>query len=151
MFGKKKEEEWEYIGTENYFQKDNYGKVTDEEYWHKEHTSTDYLTELFKPYLMPDEEILCVIGGGKGKTKDFLESGKNQRKFIIYRCITIIALIFILSLFFVVLFGDDNALFFKLLTIVMFGVPAAAFITAIVFVIMGACSGVKGLNYVITD
>ncbi len=49
------------------------------------------------------------------------------------------------------LFGDNNALFFKLLKIVMVGVPAAAFITSIVFIIKGACSGVKGLNYAITD
>lgn len=149
MFGKKKEEEWEYI--EQYFQKDNYGQVADDEYWQRENIKTDDLIEIFKPYLLDGEQILCVIGGGKGKTKNFFESGKNQRKFIIYRCITIIALIFIFSLFFLVLFSDNNALFFKLLKIFMFGVPAAAFITSIVFVIKGACSGVKGLNYAITD
>ena len=151
MFGKKKEEEWEYI--EQYFQKDNYGQVADEEYWHREHTSTEYLTEIFKPYLMEGEQILCVIGGGKGKTNDFFESGKNQRKLksikIAVAAFFIVSLaVFLISFFIDSISGLFMLLFFALFTV---GIPCAMIGGITALIIWAVTAGNKGVNYAITD
>ena len=69
MFGKKKEEEWEFIGSDDYFQKEKYGQIADEEYRNKQRTSPEYLSQKFKSYLEDGEEILFTIGGVNNKKK----------------------------------------------------------------------------------
>ena len=151
MFGKKKDEEWEYI--EQYFQKDNYGQVADEEYWEREHKSTAYLMELFRPYLKRDEQVLCVIGGGKGKTNDIFESGKNQRKIKGVKIAGAAFFIVSLAVFFISFFIDSISGLFMLLFILLFtvGIPCAMIGGITALIIWAVTVGNKGFNYAITD
>ncbi|SFW51263.1 hypothetical protein [Ruminococcus flavefaciens] len=155
MFGKKKEEDWEYISAEDYFDENEYGRIMTEEEKRekaiKANTDTEYLKNLFRPNLMFDEQLLCVIGGGKGKTEDPLESGKNQRKLIKNNYITIAIVIFIFALTLYVIFCNASSLIVEILLLLMFGFPAAVVIGVIVTVIESLNSDVNGVNYAITD
>ncbi|MBQ6035523.1 MAG: hypothetical protein IJL33_08490 [Ruminococcus sp.] len=82
MFGKKKEEDWEYISAENYFDENENSRILTEEEKQeiiKETTSTDFLEELFRPFLLKNEQILCVIGGGKGDPVTPFEDPKYEK------------------------------------------------------------------------
>lgn len=45
----------------------------------KENTETEFLENLFRPYLLADENILCVIGSGAGDNENPLQNKKNEK------------------------------------------------------------------------
>jgi hypothetical protein len=154
MFGKKKEEEWEFIGTENYFQKDNYGKVADEEYWHKEHTSTDYITEMFKPHLKKNEQILCVVGSGKGDIDDPFKSGKAiKAKYKANKFKITILIIYIVGIILCVLLSQTVFVDYieTFVFLIVFGSISFLIALFLAEVCTRSSNTVKHVNYAITD
>ena len=152
VFGKKKEEDWEYV--EQYFQKDNYGQVADKEYWHKEHSSTDYLEELFRPHLKRDEQILCVIGSGQGDLGNPLESPKAMKlKYKSYKAKIAILVLFIIGIILCTIFARPDIIGGFVTT--FFSVLICSFpLLILALIIVGITLGSKGnkeANYAITD
>ena len=152
MFGKKKEEEWEYI--EQYFQKDNYGQIADEESMHRERSANDFLEEMFRPHLKRNEKILCVIGSGCGDKDDPLESPKILKlKYEAYKTKIAVLILFIIGIILCVALAKPDIIagfvgtFFSML-ICSFPLLILALI---IFGITLGSKGNKEANYAITD
>ena len=148
MFGKKKEEEYEYIG--NVFDKDEYGKLIDEEDVPYENISDEYVEGLVTPCLSEDEEILCVINGGSKKleTSDSIPALKKFLKGFGIAGAVVVA-------FFVVgvLLATSGAVIGLLLCVpfVLFDVMLP-FVIVTVIVIVFKCNRIsKGLHYAVTN
>ena len=157
MFGKKKEEEWEYISAEDYFDENEYGRILTEEKKQeiiKETTSTDFLEELFRPFLLKNEQILCVIGGGKDDPVTPFEDSKYEkvveRLSILKRILDIAFLIGV-----VILFISGNIILIALVILLVILSGILKFIVPVI----GSTAALAGavdtapqeMNYAVTD
>ena len=155
MFGRKRDEEdFEYIG--NVFDKDEYGKLIDEEDVPYENISDEYVESLFTPYLFEGEEILCVINGG---SKEFVSPGDKLMVKSFFKSFGIVSTV--ISALFVVgvllgVWGGSSTIVKSLLMLLPFMLIdillPVAIITAIVTVIRWNLSTKpKGLHFAVTN
>ena len=155
MFGKKKDEEWEYIG--DYYQnQSSYDGIDPKTAEFKAKTDTDYLNDLFKPFLKQDEQILCVIGGGKGDARNPLENEKAKKAGKKVKMISsVLSALFVLGSV-LLIFGKGKLAFTGLLAVLPFMlcssvIPIILLAAVIAIIIWALSSGNKGVNYAITD
>ena len=141
MFGKKKEE-WEHIGTENYFQNED----CYEEYNEKIRPTTEYLTGIFKPYLYKDEQILCVFGNGEAD--GYLDEDKLKRNALKALMITAPSCIAVFAFVYLIDGWPRNLLAFFIMFLIT-GIPTIAFLTIFLYVAMSS-SSIKA-NYAVTN
>jgi hypothetical protein len=149
MFGKKKDEEWEYIG-------DNFGEQ-DKDAQIKLYTDPDYVKSIFQPFLEEDEKILWCMGGGKGNKQNPLESKKGKSLLNKYDIVTkVIPFIVILGTLLMAL-GKSNGtkvlgfLIFLPVLLISSYLPKIMILIAVCFIIWALTSGKKAVNFAITD
>lgn len=149
MFGKKKDEDWEYIGN-------TFGE-SDKEAQTKLFTDPDYVKSIFQPFLEEDEQILWCMGGGKGNKENPLESKKGKsllKKYdILSKAIPAIVILGVL----IMIFGKSNGtrflgflIFLPVLLITSY-FPIIMILIAVGFIIWALTSGKKAMNFAITD
>ena len=153
MFGRKKDEEWEY--TDQYFREENYGQAADKEYRYQGYTSTDQLMALFRPHLMSDEKVLCLIGGGKGNAASPFEiiNEKKIAKKMIIAFFAAVIVFFIVVLLSVLGSGSSKVVdaVFLIFFLIGFAVVPVAIMVGVVILIVWAANGGGGSDYAVTD
>ncbi len=151
MFGKKKEENWEYIGTEGYFQKENYGQVADDESRYKEYSSNDYILEMFKPYLKRNEKVVCVVGSGKGDKEDPLKSDKAMKvRYKAYILRIAILVLFIIGVILCAALARPDIIAGFTVSVLFCSMPLVV-IGFIIFLLIYSAKSRDEVNYAITD
>ena len=160
MFGKKNEkEDWEYISAEDYFDENEYGRIMTEkdkkEKVIKNNSNTEFLEELFRPHLMRDEQLLCVIGSGKGDNESPFENEKSQKvgkKIAIVR--NVLVALFVIGVL-LAIFGKKSgavgllmALPYVLLSALF---PIIAIVGIVALITWGIKGAPKGMNYAVTN
>ena len=160
MFGKEneKEEDWEYISAEDYFDENEYGRIMTEkdkkEKVIKNNSNTEFLEELFRPHLMRDEQLLCVIGSGKGDNESPFENEKSQKvgkKIAIVR--NVLVSMFIIGVLLAV-FGKQGLIgtFMILpLIIISYLLPVVLVVGVALLIIWGIKGAPKSMNYAVTN
>ena len=146
MFGKKKEEEWNYIG--DYYNSDNKRKPA---------SGQDETVSGFKPELMEGEQIICIRDGGPGKITTVMDVFEDPQKAGIVQKVAkiVIGLFiagFIIDFFFFFLFGSIVGLY-MMLPFIISNVLIPIIIVGIIAitVIQIYAKRNNGKNYFITD
>lgn len=147
MFGKKKEEEWEYIG-DNYHLNDD-GEV---EQKNNAEANTDELKELFRPYLDEDEQILWVMGNGNAHAQHPIESEKARKVSNVVKFTMVLFVVGIL----ITMVGNGLIIVIGLLMVVPYFLigklgPFVIIALVVIIIIRLVKKGDKNLNYAITD